>query len=184
MDSAGEARVEATIETLSEIPENIKEELKKKRRRLKEKRSKTSQETNSFDLETIEPDTTSDISSRTDSVTKLPRFLPELGKHHLLKGTEKSSITSEISSDVSSGEQLRPIPPPRKSKKIYSLREITSLQSKSDEDAVQEINNTEENVEGVALQKEELNKQYAECHPRAQRRNLMKRDIMKQDHVA
>ncbi|KAF8782530.1 Coiled-coil and C2 domain-containing protein like [Argiope bruennichi] len=74
-----ESKIEITAEVVSEIPENIKAELRKRRKKLKEKKAKSSSiEESSFDMEEIKPEPYNDSQTRKDSVGKLPKVLPEI----------------------------------------------------------------------------------------------------------
>ncbi|GIY79719.1 coiled-coil and C2 domain-containing protein 2A [Caerostris extrusa] len=124
MATMQETKIETTAEVISEIPENIKAELRKKRKKLKEKRVKSSLEESNFDLEEIKSEPYEEIQPKRDSVGKLPKLLPQISERRLPSPPDLSSdLIYQHSNPL---QPLKPIPPPRKSKKGQFFSEISS----------------------------------------------------------
>ncbi|GBN36009.1 Coiled-coil and C2 domain-containing protein 2A [Araneus ventricosus] len=135
-----ESKIEITAEVVSEIPENIKAELRKKRKKLKEKKAKSSSiEESSFDLEEIKPEPYNGSQMKRDSIGKLPKVLPGILERPL-----PSPPAAFNNLTYQPGLQpLKPIPPPRRSKKGHEMKELVSFHSKPHDFS---DTNTEENT--------------------------------------
>ncbi|GIY46725.1 coiled-coil and C2 domain-containing protein 2A [Caerostris darwini] len=131
MAAMQETKIETTAEVISEIPENIKAELRKKRKKLKEKRAKSSLEESSFDLEEIKSEPYEEIQPKRDSVGKLPKLLPQISERRLPSPPDLSSDL--IYQHGNPLQPLKPIPPPRKSKKVHELKELISFSSRAED---------------------------------------------------
>ncbi|XP_042898083.1 coiled-coil and C2 domain-containing protein 2A [Parasteatoda tepidariorum] len=127
MSSIPEGKIEATVEVTSELSESLKLELKKKRRKLKEKRAKSSTEEQNFDFEAIQPVPDEESIIKQDAAKMLPKILPKITERQLpLPPLDKISLQDSLYKQRDSVHALRPLPPPRKTKKLYDLKESTS----------------------------------------------------------
>ncbi|GFT89046.1 coiled-coil and C2 domain-containing protein 2A [Nephila pilipes] len=126
-----DSKIETTVEVTSEIPESLKVELRKKRKKLKERKAKSSLEDSSFDIEEIKPEPLEEVQIKRDSIGKLPKVLPKIVERRLPSPPQSSDDLSYQSNYIF--QPLKPVPPPRKNKKAYELKELISLSSKVEE---------------------------------------------------
>ncbi|PRD21168.1 UNVERIFIED_CONTAM: hypothetical protein NCL1_52580 [Trichonephila clavipes] len=132
-----DSKIETTVEVTSEIPESLKVELRKKRKKLKEKKAKFSYEESSFDLEEIKSEPLEEVQLKRHSIGKLPKVLPKIVGRQLPSPPHSSDDLSYQSSYAF--QPLKPIPPPRRNKKAYELKELVSLNSKLEEQSVNTV---------------------------------------------